>query len=291
MHNEVKIRCNLNATNSELHCKRSTKVLATKAIVFHKHKDNRLTVTKPRPSAKKVSRHVLLLRISSRFFKRSIFIFIDWDLWHLRYFILEKGPLLGWESLHDGVTNATLDDSGNLYLRNESVTIWSTFENPTDTILPRQNFTTTKSLQSGPYSFVLLDSADGTRQCYLKVLSFLSGCQSPALPSKSFIKDGLSFGFRRILQQRQQHFSTTKFIGSARENGRGFERKCSGSSSPQLGEKSTSQQMHGLEWGRLFLKTPSNGGTIEQILYQSLKTKTQPILDSHLNNVMRRLAQ
>ncbi|KAF5201809.1 G-type lectin S-receptor-like serine/threonine-protein kinase [Thalictrum thalictroides] len=56
-----------------------------------------------------------------------------------------------------GVTTAVLDDSGNLSLRNGSIIVWSSFENPTDTILPNQSFTTSMRLQSGSYSFSLLD--------------------------------------------------------------------------------------------------------------------------------------
>ncbi|OVA01984.1 Protein kinase domain [Macleaya cordata] len=61
-----------------------------------------------------------------------------------------------------GVTVATLDNLGNLSLKNGSTTIWSTFENPTDTILPNQNFTTDKTLKSGSYSFNLLQSGNLT---------------------------------------------------------------------------------------------------------------------------------
>ncbi|PIA40965.1 hypothetical protein AQUCO_02300025v1 [Aquilegia coerulea] len=64
-----------------------------------------------------------------------------------------------WESNtpNRGVTTALLDDSGNLSLRNGSIIVWSTFQNPTDTILPNQSFTTSMRLQSGSYSFSLLD--------------------------------------------------------------------------------------------------------------------------------------
>ncbi|KVH98640.1 G-type lectin S-receptor-like serine/threonine-protein kinase At1g34300 isoform X1 [Cynara cardunculus var. scolymus] len=61
-----------------------------------------------------------------------------------------------------GVTTASLDDSGNLVLRNGSVSVWSTFENPSDTILPNQNFTVNNVLRSGLYSFRLIDSGNLT---------------------------------------------------------------------------------------------------------------------------------
>ncbi|KAK9101232.1 hypothetical protein Scep_024662 [Stephania cephalantha] len=57
-----------------------------------------------------------------------------------------------------GVSSASLDDSGNLRLLNGTLTVWSSFANPTDTILPSQNFSTDNLLQSGPYSFALLNS-------------------------------------------------------------------------------------------------------------------------------------
>ncbi|KAI3837942.1 hypothetical protein MKX03_037009 [Papaver bracteatum] len=70
-----------------------------------------------------------------------------------------------WESdtADKGVTVATLDESGNLSLKNASnFSVWSTFENPTNTILPSQDFTTDKILKSGAYSFNLLKSGNLT---------------------------------------------------------------------------------------------------------------------------------
>ncbi|KAF8404199.1 hypothetical protein HHK36_009082 [Tetracentron sinense] len=71
-----------------------------------------------------------------------------------------------WESgtTNLGITTAVLDDSGNFVLGNNSVTIWSSFDNPTDTILPTQNFTMAKTLRSGSYSFRLLSSGSLTLQ-------------------------------------------------------------------------------------------------------------------------------
>ncbi|KAL8171866.1 hypothetical protein V2J09_023670 [Rumex salicifolius] len=54
-----------------------------------------------------------------------------------------------------GVSHATLDDYGNLILKNGSVSLWTSFEHPTDTIVPSQNFTTKMALTSGLYSFKL----------------------------------------------------------------------------------------------------------------------------------------
>ncbi|KAJ4701177.1 G-type lectin S-receptor-like serine/threonine-protein kinase [Melia azedarach] len=68
-----------------------------------------------------------------------------------------------WDSSteHLNVSSAALDDSGNLVLlRKDSTTVWSTFDNPTDTVLPSQNFTYGKTLRSGVYSFTLLKSGN-----------------------------------------------------------------------------------------------------------------------------------
>ncbi|CAA3012939.1 G-type lectin S-receptor-like serine threonine-kinase At1g34300 [Olea europaea subsp. europaea] len=63
-----------------------------------------------------------------------------------------------------GISTGTLDDSGNFILRNGSIQIWTTFDNPTDTILPGQNFTVNHVLRSGLYSFRLLSSGNMTLQ-------------------------------------------------------------------------------------------------------------------------------
>ncbi|KAJ4846100.1 hypothetical protein Tsubulata_016739 [Turnera subulata] len=56
-----------------------------------------------------------------------------------------------------GVNSAILEDSGNLVLqKNNSAVVWSSFQNPTDTLVPYQNFSTGQVLRSGLYSFGLL---------------------------------------------------------------------------------------------------------------------------------------
>ncbi|XWS15354.1 hypothetical protein CRYUN_Cryun35bG0089400 [Craigia yunnanensis] len=70
-----------------------------------------------------------------------------------------------WDSgtANRGVSYASLEDSGELrLLNNASVAVWSSFDNPTDTILPSQNFTIGKVLRSGLYSFSLLRSGNLT---------------------------------------------------------------------------------------------------------------------------------
>ncbi|WCJ30684.1 lectin protein kinase family protein [Euphorbia peplus] len=59
-----------------------------------------------------------------------------------------------------GVTSATLQENGNLVLTNNTSTVWSSFENPVDTIVPSQNFTAGKILRSGSYSFTLLPAGN-----------------------------------------------------------------------------------------------------------------------------------
>ncbi|XP_027365952.1 G-type lectin S-receptor-like serine/threonine-protein kinase At1g34300 [Abrus precatorius] len=61
-----------------------------------------------------------------------------------------------------GVSSATLHDNGNLILSNASGSVWSSFDNPTDTIVPSQNFTVGMVLRSGLYSFSVLKSGNLT---------------------------------------------------------------------------------------------------------------------------------
>lgn len=55
-----------------------------------------------------------------------------------------------------------LDDAGDLVLKNGSGTVWSTFDNPTDSIVPSQNFTVGKTLRSGLYSLRILKNGNIT---------------------------------------------------------------------------------------------------------------------------------
>ncbi|KAF3524289.1 hypothetical protein F2Q69_00046751 [Brassica cretica] len=60
-----------------------------------------------------------------------------------------------WDSGTDGlgVVSATIDDSGELRLfNNRSITVWSSFDHPTDTVVQSQNFTAGMVLRSGDYS-------------------------------------------------------------------------------------------------------------------------------------------
>ncbi|KAF9661653.1 hypothetical protein SADUNF_Sadunf19G0091100 [Salix dunnii] len=61
-----------------------------------------------------------------------------------------------------GVTSASLDDTGNLVLAANTFAVWSSFENPTDTLVPSQNLTVNQTLRSGVYSFRLLSDGNIT---------------------------------------------------------------------------------------------------------------------------------
>ncbi|KAB1220692.1 hypothetical protein CJ030_MR3G009358 [Morella rubra] len=70
-----------------------------------------------------------------------------------------------WESgtAGAGVTSASLSDSGELVLLgNGTDPVWSSFQHPTDTVVPFQNFTAGMVLRSGFYSF-RLENATGNR--------------------------------------------------------------------------------------------------------------------------------
>lgn len=61
-----------------------------------------------------------------------------------------------------GVSSAMLHENGNLVLSNGKKSVWSSFDNPTDTIVPSQNFTVSMVLRSGLYSFSVLNSGNLT---------------------------------------------------------------------------------------------------------------------------------
>ncbi|KAK4279784.1 hypothetical protein QN277_011505 [Acacia crassicarpa] len=77
-----------------------------------------------------------------------------------------------------GVSSATLEDDGNLVLSNRTSTVWSTFDNPTDTIVPSQNFTTGMVLRSGLYSFSLIPSGNLTLKWNNSVVYWNQGLNS-----------------------------------------------------------------------------------------------------------------
>lgn len=60
-------------------------------------------------------------------------------------------------------------------LKNGSTTVWSTFDNPTDTVVPSQNFTIGMVLTSGLYSFFLNSTGNLTLQWKNNVVYWSSG--------------------------------------------------------------------------------------------------------------------
>uniref|UniRef100_A0A7C9B0U3 Receptor-like serine/threonine-protein kinase n=1 Tax=Opuntia streptacantha TaxID=393608 RepID=A0A7C9B0U3_OPUST len=77
-----------------------------------------------------------------------------------------------------GVSHATLDDSGNFILKNGSVSIWSSFDHPTDTIVPSLNFSAGMILTSGLYSFSLMKTGNLTLRWNNSVVYYSSGLNS-----------------------------------------------------------------------------------------------------------------
>ncbi|KAB5512625.1 hypothetical protein DKX38_029653 [Salix brachista] len=77
-----------------------------------------------------------------------------------------------------GVTSASLDDTGNLVLAANTFAVWSSFENPTDTLVPSQNFTVNQTLRSGVYSFQLLRDGNITLTWNNSVVYWKQGLSS-----------------------------------------------------------------------------------------------------------------
>ncbi|CAN1175692.1 G-type lectin S-receptor-like serine/threonine-protein kinase At1g34300 [Linum perenne] len=75
-------------------------------------------------------------------------------------------------------TSASINDSGDLVLRNRSGVVWSSFANPTDTIVPSQNFTVGQTLTSGVYSFSLLRSGNLTLTWNRSIIYWNQGLNS-----------------------------------------------------------------------------------------------------------------
>ncbi|KAK1361649.1 hypothetical protein POM88_046123 [Heracleum sosnowskyi] len=79
-----------------------------------------------------------------------------------------------------GVSKASLEETGNLVLKNGSKIVWSSFDNPTDTIMPGQNFTVRHELRNGLYSFKLLDNGNLTLLWNSSTMYYNSGLNSSA---------------------------------------------------------------------------------------------------------------
>uniref|UniRef100_A0A1S3XE22 non-specific serine/threonine protein kinase n=2 Tax=Nicotiana TaxID=4085 RepID=A0A1S3XE22_TOBAC len=80
-----------------------------------------------------------------------------------------------------GVSSASLDENGNFVLKNGTfLNIWSTFDNPTDTIVPAQNFTKDHVLTSGLYSFKLRNNGNLSLLWNDSIAYYNSGLNSSA---------------------------------------------------------------------------------------------------------------
>ncbi|MBA0794684.1 hypothetical protein Gohar_018992 [Gossypium harknessii] len=86
-----------------------------------------------------------------------------------------------WDSgtANQGVSSASLEDSGELrLLGNGSSVVWSSFDHPTDTIVPTQNFTVGKVLRSGLYTFFLQRSGNLTLRWNDSIVYWTQGLNS-----------------------------------------------------------------------------------------------------------------
>ncbi|KAK2965774.1 hypothetical protein RJ640_014117 [Escallonia rubra] len=77
-----------------------------------------------------------------------------------------------------GVSSASLENSGNFILKNGTVSVWSSFDNPSDSILPSQNFTLNSTLRSGLYDFRLLINGTLTLRWNSTIVYWNSGLNS-----------------------------------------------------------------------------------------------------------------
>ncbi|KAI3917242.1 hypothetical protein MKX01_000019 [Papaver californicum] len=114
--------------------------------------------------------------------------------------LINSSSTVLWESntANLGVRIATLDNSGNLALSNGSAVVWSSFNHPTDTILPGQSFTTAKTLKSGPYSFNLTKSGNLTLRWRTETLYWTQGLNSSV--NSNLTSPSLSLSETGILQ-------------------------------------------------------------------------------------------
>ncbi|XP_012471231.1 G-type lectin S-receptor-like serine/threonine-protein kinase At1g34300 [Gossypium raimondii] len=86
-----------------------------------------------------------------------------------------------WDSgtANQGVSSASLEESGELrLLGNGSSVVWSSFDHPTDTIVPTQNFTVGRVLRSGLYTFYLQRSGNLTLRWNDSIVYWTQGLNS-----------------------------------------------------------------------------------------------------------------
>ncbi|MCL7027964.1 hypothetical protein MKW94_026420 [Papaver nudicaule] len=128
-----------------------------------------------------------------------------------------------WQSntANKGITVATLDESGNLSLKNASnIPVWSTFDNPTNTILPTQYFTTDKILKSGAYSFNLLKSGNLTLSWNTETVYWNKGL-NPSVDSTNLIAPYLGLLQTGVFRLFDRTLSSPVTIASTGDYGEG----------------------------------------------------------------------
>ncbi|KAK6132420.1 hypothetical protein DH2020_033859 [Rehmannia glutinosa] len=88
-------------------------------------------------------------------------------------------PLWSSATANLGVSAASLEDSGNFVLKNSSgAAVWSTFDHPTDTIVPTQNLNVNRTLSSGLYSFKIQSNGNLTLLWNNTIIYYNSGLNS-----------------------------------------------------------------------------------------------------------------
>ncbi|KAI3464428.1 hypothetical protein Pfo_021091 [Paulownia fortunei] len=88
-------------------------------------------------------------------------------------------PLWSSATANVGVSAASLEDSGNFVLKNSSgAAVWSTFDHPTDTIVPTQNLNVSHTLSSGLYSFKIQNNGNLTLLWNNTIIYYNSGLNS-----------------------------------------------------------------------------------------------------------------
>ncbi|KAL2231925.1 UNVERIFIED_CONTAM: G-type lectin S-receptor-like serine/threonine-protein kinase [Sesamum indicum] len=88
-------------------------------------------------------------------------------------------PLWSSATANIGVSAASLEESGNFILKNASgATLWSTFDHPTDTVVPTQNLNVSHTLSSGLYSFKIQNNGNLTLLWNNTIIYYNSGLNS-----------------------------------------------------------------------------------------------------------------
>ncbi|KAG5062438.1 hypothetical protein JHK85_003621 [Glycine max] len=95
---------------------------------------------------------------------------------HLRLFNGSGATV--WDTGTAGASSATLEDSGNLVISNSTGSLWSSFDHPTDTLVPSQNFTVGKVLNSESYSFGLSSIGNLTLKWNNSIVYWTQGLNS-----------------------------------------------------------------------------------------------------------------